>query len=274
MTTPLTDVELQWLKNHPDLARSIITPDLEIAPAETEVDYVTAAALSLTSSVDKKARQVRAKLERLRAQVERYTGDSEMADFAAEDTKDIAVQEVELARLVALQQSLLTPYDVFLPIGAIVRFVEHSNDIKDYPVPGTEGVVSALSLTGDLPIAVSVRNPYRDGWNTNYHPQDDRLPTYRVERDRLEVIGYALLPDGSQSTGYQFLETITNDDNEGEMIFHALGHYWRLHDFEGTQGIEVLQAYENLNEMSWLDSDQAEQFTQLVDAQSPKPVAP
>lgn len=36
------------------------------------------------------------------------------------------------------------------------------------------------------------------------------------------------------------------------MVLEADGYFWRLHDFGGTQSIEVLQAYEDITEMSWL----------------------
>ena len=280
MTTPLTETELKWLKDHPDLARGIIpSPELisesDGAPSS---DYLTSVAASLSRSLEARVSKVLSRIEMLNDRIARYSINPEMADFAQEAATEKTDLEINLARLQSLKERLSNPADVFLPLGTIVRFKEHENEVKDYPSPGVIGVVSGLSLDSEYPIAVSVRDEYTDGWNTTYCPTYERIPTYRVDSDRLEVVGYALLPDGSEHKGFQYIATIGRQDEgeepEGEMIFYAAGYFWRLHDFGRKQGIEVLQAYEDPTEMTWLDTGEVEAFVERVNAMrqsSPKP---
>jgi hypothetical protein len=89
----------------------------------------------------------------------------------------------------------------------------------------------------------------------------------------LEVEEYARLPDGNEFLGYGFhpthLRTPENNENQGvEMVLEAREHFWRFHDFGGTQSIEALQAYENIDEMSWIEGP-LEQYAKRANTMAP-----
>ncbi len=117
-----------------------------------------------------------------------------------------------------------------------------------------------------------MRREYKVGWGEDiYCPDEDRLATYRVDPEMLDVLGYAKLPDGSEYHGYGFIEThirkqsrISSGEDK-EMILEADGFYWRFHDFGGSQGIECMQAFEDMSEMSWIKGPLPE-FDQSTDA--------
>lgn len=154
------------------------------------------------------------------------------------------------------------PETMFLPLGTVVRFTEAETypncmDLSDgrgkrYPVAGSIGVVTRLSRDSEFPIAVSMRRPYKDGWNDEYLPDFDRMPTYFVDPDKIEVVGAGLLPDGSASEAYGFQATHrwVEDSGRSEMIVEADGFLWRFQPINGVT--ECGQAFEDMSELSWL----------------------
>lgn len=47
------------------------------------------------------------------------------------------------------------------------------------------------------------------------------------------------------------------------MVLEAGGHFWRFHDSGGTQGVEALQAFVSMDEMSWVKGT-LEQYSRRV----------
>lgn len=85
------------------------------------------------------------------------------------------------------------------------------------------------------------------------------MPTYFVDPEMLAVEEYGRLPDGTEYRGYGFHPThLREPEKDGkpggvEMVLEAGGHFWRFHDFGGTQSIEALQAFDHMDEMSWIE---------------------
>lgn len=188
----------------------------------------------------------------------------------AREVEDIDCCKEHLAALERKLEALkVRPGSMFMPLGTIVRFndapvyrrggtVVDVSPGKSYPVPGSIGVVTGLKHTGELPIAVSLRRPFTTGWKDSYVPSEDRVPTFFVDPEKVDVIGYATFPDGNECHSYGFVPTHIGSDDimtkepSDEMILFADGFYWRLHDFGGTQSVEALQAYDRIEEYSWL----------------------
>ncbi|MCV9964815.1 hypothetical protein OIU34_23260 [Pararhizobium sp. BT-229] len=245
-------------------------------------DPVSAAARDLTMSITRLESKIRKTAERAQVSLDRYKKIAADATMRADDqeyrgliNEEIADLEANIVKMdrhrAALQRKIAllaeNPEEAFLPLGTVVRFVgvpEHQNslgltdDRKSYPVPGSIGVVTRLNRDGECSISVSMRETFRIGWGDELYPSDDRLPTYFVEREMLEVEEYAKLPDGTEYLGYGFqpthIRTPEKDEKQGvEMVLEARGHFWRFHDFGGKQGIEALQAYEHMDAMSWIE---------------------
>jgi hypothetical protein len=164
------------------------------------------------------------------------------------------------------------PASMFLPLGTVVRFtdagtyrlsgsfMDHS---RSYPVPGSVGVVTGLKRNAEFPIAVSMRRPFKDGYGYAIDPQEDRMPTFLVDPEKVQVVAHGTFPDGSPCLSYGYIAThrIADEwkeryssprDRQNEMVIEADGFFWRLHDFGGKQSIECLQAYRRLEEMPWV----------------------
>lgn len=278
----LTAAELEWVKNNLDTVRAMMkggaTPET-IAQVVRETDPLTVVTAQLQGNVRKKISEIEKKLREYRGKKARYEsyldGDSEdlkeMGKEYLAEISDDGFEENVAAHLEALNVKLeqldIDPEQVFLPIGTIVRIIgvpeycdmtRLSDDRKSYPCAGSVGVVVSLHSSNDLSIGVAFRDEYKDGWGSTYYPDYDRVPTYRVEREMLEVVGYSLLPDGSEYKGYGYEQTHCRNakfgrDDKPEMILEGVGYFWRLHDFGGTQGIELLQAQDNMEEYSWIE---------------------
>jgi hypothetical protein len=192
------------------------------------------------------------------AEKERQRLGSELGEFQMH----MGVLEAKLRRLAN------EPRSMFLPLGTLVRFrdVAHytaSDSVfkasETYPASGTLAVVTGLRLSGEYPIAVSICWPFRDGYGTQWEPEEDRLMTYFVDPESVEVVGYATFPDGREFRGFCFTPTHkhkqqTGTNREVEMLLLSNGYYWRLHDFGGRQGIEALSATTDVvRTMPWIE---------------------
>lgn len=159
------------------------------------------------------------------------------------------------------------PEEFFLPIGSIVEFTGAKtapNSLAllpdqngEYPAAGSRGLVTALGHTREWGVAVTMRSDFKTADGYQCLPSYDRTVTFRCDREQLRVVGQALLPDGTPFSGYDWQPTHGRTpsivgEREEEMVLEADGYFWRLHDFGGTQSIEVLQAYDDIAEMSWL----------------------
>ncbi len=276
----LTDEELEWAKQNAAVVRAAMSavPKKPVSE-EYPSDGIEKAVMLLTRSISKKLSKIERKENELIDRVARYRkiatsespdsrviGEEWLADYLPEAEKEIrkfaahrAALEAKLARLRD------DPEGCFLPLGTVVRFahlhpyedsLELTDRRKDYPVAGSIGVVTRLNYRDECFLGVSMRRKFKNGWNDTFHPDSERTQTFIVDPEMLEVIGYATLPDGSEYRGYDFIETHErendDDDRDPEMILEADGFFWRLHDFGGTQGIECLQAYDDIAEMSWI----------------------
>ncbi|WP_315920958.1 hypothetical protein [Mesorhizobium sp. SP-1A] len=276
----LTAAELEWVKNNLDTVRAMMkggaTPEA-IAQVVRETDPLAVVTAQLQGNVRKKIAEIDKKLREYREKKARYEsyldGDSgdlkEMGKEYLAEMADDGFEANVAAHLEALNEKLeqleTDPEQVFLPIGTIVRIIgvpkykdvtRLGDDRKSYPLAGSVGVVVSLHSRNDLSIGVAFRSEFKDGWGDAYCPGYDRVPTYRVEREMLEIVGYSLLPDGSEYKGYGYEQTHERKDGNEErpeMILEGAGYFWRLHDFGGTQGIELLQAQDNMEEYSWIE---------------------
>jgi hypothetical protein len=279
---PLTAEEIAWATQHAEQIRALIQASAPSAPIATiSLDPVRSAAADLIASlrgilgrIEKKVRdegEFRRSMERILATNPPAAERAEIEHFIAQDRLNKADKFTELAEHEAAIRAKIArlesnPEAEFLPIGTVVRFLDvpgyadglsYVDGRKSYPVQGSVGVVSGLKHTGEFPIAVSMLREYKDGWGQIGSGYEDSLPTYRVDRERVEVIGYGLLPNGEESKSYGYVPThhrkqTSKYDSDTEMILEADGHFWRFHDFGGTQGVEALQAYENLGLFSWV----------------------
>lgn len=276
----MTAAELEWVKNNLDTVRAMMkggaTPEA-IAQVVRETDPLMVVTAQLQGNVRKKLREIEKKRRDYREEKARYEsyidGDSDglkklaeerLAEIASDDFEGHAASHLE-ALNTKLEQLDIDPEQVFLPIGTIVRIIgvpeykdvtRLGDDRKSYPLAGSVGVVVSLHSWNDLSIGVAFRSEFKDGWGDTHCPGYDRVPTYRVEREMLEIVGYSLLPDGSEYKGYGYEQTHERkdgDEERPEMILEGAGYFWRLHDFGGTQGIELLQAQDNMEEYSWIE---------------------
>ncbi|AOG03408.1 hypothetical protein [Bosea sp. RAC05] len=255
----------------------------EAAAAEGVPLPVALAARDLVSDMKRVLAKVEAKQRDHQDRIDRYT---RMRDSAVDDSQRMETQgyiddltgpsgetlaafsdhERHLRSKIARLES--EPLSMFLPLGTVVRFtdvpshvnslgiIQESND-RAYPVPGSIGVVTRLNHKGEYPISVTMRRPYKDGYGDRVVPDYDRMPTYFVDPQKVEVIGPGMLPGGRPCEAYGYVgthhrESDTVSEREDEMIVEADGFFWRFHDFGGTQAMEALQAYESIEEMSWV----------------------
>ncbi|MCV9963725.1 hypothetical protein OIU34_17760 [Pararhizobium sp. BT-229] len=274
--------ELEWLEANRDTVRAMIaaSPRQMVALREEIADPVTKAAKGLISTMKSNLQQIDAKVQEVLETIENYRGYIErdqlaskepvasFVDYVAKRGPDklasLAAHKEALARKISALQS--DPEACFLPIGTVVSFIgvptyEDSlglgDDRKSYPVEGSVGVVTRIRQKGEYALGVSMRKPFRDGWNTACEPDYDRMPTYKVDREMVDVVCYGLLPTGEEYHGFGFQatyerQTDSDDEDGSEMILEADGHFWRFHDFGGEQSIEALQAFDDLSEMPWL----------------------
>jgi hypothetical protein len=283
---PLTAEEQAWANANADAIRSMMTQSARdaaepsIKPADA--NPIAAAAHDLLKSMTMLGSKIRKSKERAEVSLARYNkiaagktmrpDDQEYQQLIAEEIADLDAKVEKMARhQAAIQRKIETltanPEGLFLPLGAVVRFIgvpDHENslgisdDRDNYPVAGSIGVVTGLLREGEFSIGVSMREPFQIGSGERYRPSCDGFPTYYVEREMLEVEEYAKLPDGAEYQGYSFQPThrATSENRKKEdleMVLEARGYFWRFHDFGGKQGIEVLQAFESMDEMSWID---------------------
>ena len=276
----LTAAELEWVRNNLEAVRGLMKGGTapEAAPnVIEEVDPLMVVTSQLRDNVRKKLREIEKKRNDYREEKARYEsyldGDSDglkkiaeerLAEIANDDFEENAASHLE-ALNAKLEQLDIDPEQVFLPIGTIVRIIgvpeyrdvtRLGDDRKSYPCAGSVGVVVSLHSTNDLSIGVAFRDEYNDGWGDTYYPSEGRVPTYRVEREMLEVVGYSLLPNGSEYDGYGYEPTHERkdkNDERPEMILEGAGYFWRFHDFGGSHGVELLQAHENLEWFSWIE---------------------
>lgn len=282
MTAGYSPEELAWLDANRDTVRAMMAASpTQMAIVRDEIaDPITKAARGLISTMKSNLYQIDAKAAEVAETIVRYQGyiDQDMldskeptasfVDFVSErGPKQLATlathKEALIGKIGALEND---PESCFLPIGTVVSFVgvppyadglALGDDRNSYPVEGSVGVVTRIRQQGEYALGVSMRKPFRDGWNSECDPDYDWMPTYKVDRDMLDVVGYGLLPNGDEYRGYGFLATyarqdVADDDDRAEMVLEADGHFWRFHDFGGEQSIEALQAFDDLSEMSWL----------------------
>jgi hypothetical protein len=232
-----TSEELAWLEANRGIVRAIITasPRQMAAVREETSDPVTKAVKGLISTMKSYIHQIDAKIDEVTKTISQYREyiqqdmqkskepTASFVDFVAERGPN------QLATLAAHKQALLSkiatlqndPETCFLPIGTVVSFVRvptyadglsPSDDRKSYPVEGSVGVVTRIRQKGEYALGVSMRKPFRDGWNSEYDPDYDRMPTYKVDRDMLDVVGYGLLPNGEEYRGFGFQATYARQD--------------------------------------------------------------
>lgn len=278
-TKPLTAEEMAWVEANANHVRALMgrksKPQQDAAPD----DPVERAAWYLIKSIKEKISRIEDKYDRDKEKLNRYERMAE-ADAPLDDYyKKLLVEERPIIQaqfekyrlhIEALKDKLFTletePESHFLPIGTVVKFtgvpeyedsLALSDERKSYPVPGSVGVVTGLRCQGEQALWVSMRRPFKDGWKSSCTPTEDRMATYRVDREMLEVVSFGKLPDGTDHKGYGWIPTHfggLGDDSEDEleMILEADGYYWRFHDFGGTQGIEALHAADDMSCYSWV----------------------
>ncbi|MBY3433208.1 hypothetical protein HFN89_03300 [Rhizobium laguerreae] len=275
--------ELAWLEANRETVRAMMaaSPKRMAAVRDEIADPVTRAAKGLTSTMKSNLHRIDAKAQEVIQTIEAYRGYIEHDRLAAKEQSASFLDYVatrgpdQLASLAAHKEALVgkiealrnDPGSCFLPIGTVVSFVgvptyadglSLADDRKSYPVEGSVGVVTRIRQEGEYALGVSMRKPFQDGWNMYCEPEYDRMPTYKVDRNMLEVVGYGLLPNGDEYHGFGFQATYARrqpdliDGDTTEMVLEADGHFWRFHDFGGEQSIEALQAFDDLAEMSWL----------------------
>ncbi|MCS4089788.1 hypothetical protein [Rhizobium sp. BK176] len=280
MTAGYSPEELAWLEANRDTVRAMMSasPKRMALVREEVADPITKAARGLISTMKSNLCQIDAKVVDVTQTIEDYRGYIARAERESKEPTSSFVDFVsergpkQLATLAAHKQALIGKIaalesdqeSCFLPIGTVVSFVgvpayedglALGDDRQSYPVKGSVGVVTRIRQKGEYALGVSMRKPFRDGWNYAYDPDYDRMPTYKVDRDMLDVMSYGLLPNGQEYRGFGFQATherLDGDDEKVEMVLEADGHFWRFHDFGGEQSIEALQAFDDLSAMSWL----------------------
>nr|WP_250807458.1 hypothetical protein [Neorhizobium tomejilense] len=298
---PLTPAERAWIDANPEAVRALIasntaapaTPTRKFAdPAQETADYLIKWMKNHVGKIETSLERDRKTLARLIRMAEDPQSSEDSRSFGKEMLEDerpeleekIAASELHIEAIKAKIDVLSKqPVDLMLPIGTVVRFVgvpayanslALTDDRKSYPVAGTVGVVTRLHRSDEYPLGVSVRDTYEDGYGDRYYPDCDRFPTFRADVGMFEVIGYGLLPDGEEYRGYGFHQThvgsLRGDTPKPEMVLESNGHFWRFHDFKGTQSIEALQAYESMEEMSWI-SGPSEDYASIEIGRSARP---
>ena len=280
MTGPeFTSEEMAWIAENRETIRNLMaaSPKRKTLVLDELADPLDRAARGLASSMRAKIAELESALKETESRLEfgRNLIKSQRQEGAPPRTDHVDYVQIEapaqierlLRRKLHLERKLLQlsdhREDAFLPLGTVVRFVgvlEHGaitglgEDTTSYPVEGSVGVVTRISQKGQHALGVSMRRPFADGWGNAYVPEDDRLPTFKVDREMLAVVGYGRLPDGSEFRGYGFLPTYAarSRDDDPEMIIEADGHYWRFHDYGGDRSVEALQAFDSLEEMPWV----------------------
>lgn len=287
---PFTAEEQAWIKANSEQILKFIQQQAVSAIEKDDDEPIISAVTDLTASISQIIANISRKAHEDENTLKEYENmaashDEGVSAYGKKLLKEQKLQiEMSLERYKEHTQSLVRkrerlrddPKSEFLPIGTIVRFegvpnyvnsLQFIDDRQRYPVVGSIGVVTGLSHTGEYSLSVSMRKPFKDGYGDLYEPEYDRMPTYRVDRSMLSIIGYGKLPDGNDYLGYGFQATHTRktpkfpDENRNEMILECDGHFWRFHDFGGTQSIEALHAYENLEEMPWIDGPREEYIT-------------
>jgi hypothetical protein len=225
MKKELSPEELEWVYNNIETVRAVMkgqsTPD-DFSKNVPDPSPLAVVKAHLQGNLKKKLQKIeksRADFQENMVRFKRYLneGTPELKVYAEERIAELASDDFELnaaSHIEVLQLKLelldVDPAQVFLPIGTIVRIIgvpeyrdvtRLSDDRNNYPVVGSIGVVVSLHGSNDMPIGVAFRDEYKDGWGTTYYPDYDRVPTYRVEREMLEVVGYSLLPDGTEYKG-------------------------------------------------------------------------
>lgn len=280
MKKELSPEELEWVYNNIETVRAMMkgqsTPD-DFSTNVPDPSPLAVVKAHLQGNIKKKLRKIEKSRTDFKENMVRFNrylneGPPELKVYAEERIAELDNDDFEInaaSHIEALQLKLeqldVDPAQVFLPIGTIVRIIgvpeyrdvtRLSDDRNSYPVVGSIGVVVSLHGLNDMPIGVAFRDEFKDGWGSTVLPDEECVPTYNVERDMLEVIGYSLLPDGSEYTGFGFEPTHERkdkNDKRPEMILEGAGYFWRLHDFGGTQGVELLQAQANLDEFTWIE---------------------
>ncbi len=283
--TPLTSDELAWIKDNPEAVRVLMAKKME-SPSEEKTaksdpvseiaDYLIKSMHDIIGQIETKMGRRQNEFMRYQSMIDNPNSNDDTLAFAAEIIeREGPESEAKIAtykqHIKAIRKKIETlkskPTELLLPFGTIVKFVgvpDYANskaimdDRKSYPVAGTIGVVTQLNRDGEYPLGVSVRDNYRNGWGQSYTVDYDRFTTFRADIGMFEVIGYALLPNGEEYQDYGFHQThigslTTDDEHRKEMILEANGYFWRFHDFGGTQSIESLQAFESMDEMSWIE---------------------
>ena len=291
MSNDLTPEELAWVTRNPEAVRTAMkaaksgreTRVLPDDPVDRSVALLTASIAKQLRAIDRKAVEIRERIadyQEMARSVRPETaslGTARLEEHREEYAETLMACERHVAALKGkIERMERDPESCFLPIGAIVRFVgvpSYSDSTsltdtrKDYPVAGSVGVVSRLNGRNEYFLGVTMRREFSVGWKDTITPTYERMVTYTVDPDMLEVVGYANLPDGSEYHGYGYVETHEREDEDEErqeMVLEADGFFWRFHDFGGEQGMEVLQAYEDIAEMSWL-GEPLPRFRQTVD---------
>jgi hypothetical protein len=295
---PLTVEEQAWANENAEAVRALMRKTSRPVAETLPEDPLEAASISHLKSLQKLRTKLMSDMERKRSSLERYVkmvknaqneGDLDFAETLLEEKTllegEVAKFQQHLEALARKIEALQAdPKTTFLPLGAVVRFVgipkyenslSLSDDRKSYPVAGSIGVVTGLNRKGEYPISVSMRNEFKDGWGCAVYPGCDRLPTYFVDPEMLSVEEYGRLPDGTEYRGYGFLPTHVREPEKGdeqgvEMVIEAGGHFWRFHDFGGTQSIEALQAFDRLDEMIWIEGP-LEHYVSDSPISSPRP---
>lgn len=287
---PFTPEEQAWIKANSERILQFIKQQAVSTIEKDDDEPISSAVTDLTKSISKIIGKISQKIHEEESSLKQYEKmaaspderDSEywekmLKERKPEIEKALERYKVHTQALILKREHLRDdPKSVFLPIGTVVRFegvpnyvnsLQFIDDRLRYPMVGSIGVVTGLSHTGEYSLAVSMRNPFKDGYGDLYEPEYDRMPTYRVDRSMLSIIGYGKLPDGNDYLGYGFQATHTRktpkfpDENKNEMILECDGHFWRFHDFGGTQSIEALHAYESLEEMTWIAGPREEYAT-------------
>lgn len=272
--------ELEWVKNNVEAVRALMKGGHDV-PDAAERPFIDPPLAVVKAQLQGNIQKKLTKIEKARqdylentARFKRYLdqGTPELTEYAEVRLAELASEHFETnatSHIEALKSKLekleVDPEQVFLPIGTIVSITgvpeyrdvtRLGDDRQSYPCVGSVGVVVSLHSSSDLSLGVAFRDEYKDGWGSTYYPDYDRVPTYRVEREMLDIIGYSLLPDGSEYMGYGFEQTHERkdaNDKRPEMILEGAGYFWRLHDFGGTQGIELLSADVSMDAYPWIE---------------------
>lgn len=275
----LTSDEMAWINANEDLVRELINKSKRAAGDSSRIeiaDPVKSAAYDLAASLRSIIGQIEDKIADEKKRYENFakivtnienphkdTLDS-LSDWRTRMEENVAKYEKHQKALTAKIETIeADPLNVFLPLGTVVRFTDaavYENSLslsdstgKSYPVAESIGVVTRLNHSGEFPISVSLRSKFRDGYESEYAPDYERVPTFFVDRSKVEVIGYSLLPNGEEYKGYGFVAThATEDEDAPEMVLSQGGFFWRYHDFGGQQAMELLQAFESMDEMPWV----------------------